>query len=72
MAKLYELEIGSIRAFAVAETKEEMEERKAEVDAQFAFLPVVITEVELDGYTITATSNDEQPKNRGGRPRKEA
>lgn len=73
--KLFELEIGNIRAFATAETLEEMEERKAEVDATFAFLPVVIREVTLEGYDIIVTPNGEESEEakprRGGRPKKE-
>lgn len=56
--KLFKLEIGNVQAFAVAETIEEMEERKAEVDHTFAFLPVDISEVSVPGYTITATPDE--------------
>ncbi|OKP91413.1 hypothetical protein [Paenibacillus sp. P32E] len=69
--KLFKLEIGNTIVYAAAESMEDMNERKAEVDATFAFLPVSIEELIIEGYEITVTSLDgEKPKNRGGRPPK--
>lgn len=71
--KLFKLEIGNTTAYAAAETLEDMHERKAEVDAQFAFLPVQIDELVLEGYEIVVTPTDgadtstdgESPRRRG-------
>ncbi|AHV96149.1 MULTISPECIES: hypothetical protein [Paenibacillus] len=72
--KLFKLEIGNTITYAAAESQEDMEQRKADVDAQFAFLPVQIEELTLEGYEITVTPLDaeEKPRNKGGRPRKDA
>lgn len=70
--KLFKLEIGNTLEYAAAESLEDMEERKADIDPQFAFLPVVITEVTIPGYEITVTSlDDDKPKNKVVRQRKE-
>lgn len=71
--KLYKLEIGNTTAYAAAESLEDMQDRKADVDAQFAFLPVQIEELVLEGYEIVVTPSDgdgtsadgESPKRRG-------
>lgn len=67
--KLFKLEIGNTVAYAAADSLEDMHERKADVDAQFAFLPVHIEELVLEGHEITVTPL-EAPKNKGGRPKK--
>lgn len=69
--KLFKLEIGNTTAYAAADSLEDMEKRKAEVDETFAFLPVQIEELTLEGFEISVTPL-EAPKNKGGRPRKEA
>lgn len=68
--KLFKLEIGNTIAYAAAESLEEMHERKSEVDATFAFLPVQIDELIVPGYTIDVTPEGGEPVRRGGRPRK--
>ena len=70
--KLFKLEIGNTIAYAAAESLEDMDQKKAEVDEQFAFIPVQIEELELPGYVIEVTPIDaeDKPKNKGGRPRK--
>lgn len=70
--KLFKLEIGNTIAYAAAESLEEMDQRKAEVDEQFAFIPVQIEELVIPGYVIEVTPIDveDKPKNKGGQPRK--
>lgn len=73
--KLFKLEIGNIVAYAAGESDEDMYKRRADVDPTFAFLPVDISEVVLDGYEITVTplegaEESAQTRNRGGRPKK--
>jgi hypothetical protein len=70
--KLFKLEIGNTIAYAAAESLEEMDQKKAEVDEQFAFIPVQIEELTIPGYVIDVTpvDDEEKPKNKGGRPRK--
>lgn len=69
--KLFKLEIGNTVEYAAADSLEEMTERKADIDPQFAFLPVLIEEITIPGYEITVTEIEEdKPKNKGGRPRK--
>lgn len=54
MAKVFRLTLGSIDRFAVAEDHEEMYEKRAEVDPTFAYTPVEIKKLCVDGYEITA------------------
>lgn len=69
--KLFKLEIGNTVEYAAADSLEDMNERKADIDPQFAFLPVQITEVVIPGCEITVTELEEdKPRNKGGRPRK--
>ncbi|MNZ84422.1 hypothetical protein D3C78_1031780 [compost metagenome] len=70
--KLFKLEIGNTLEYAAAESLEDMDERKADIDPQFAFLPVEITELIIPGYEITVTSlDDDKPKVKSTRQRKE-
>lgn len=50
--KLFRLTLGSVEKFAVAKDEEEMYENRAEVEPTFAFTPVVIQELEVEGYKI--------------------
>lgn len=69
--KLFKLEIGNTVEYAAADSLEDMNERKADIDPQFAFLPVQITEVVIPGCEIVVTEIEEdKPRNKGGRPRK--
>lgn len=70
--KLWRLTVGQIDAYGVAETEEDMEQRKADVDPSFSYLPVRFEEVQIPGYKIMIVPDDEQgdedkPKRRGGR-----
>ncbi|MDG0791924.1 hypothetical protein OMP38_14485 [Cohnella ginsengisoli] len=75
--KLFKLEIGNTIAYAAAESLEEMNERKAEVDNTFAFLPVDVSELTIPGYDIILTPQEgtegaadgTTPKRRGPKPK---
>ncbi|MED2748972.1 hypothetical protein P4278_23675 [Bacillus thuringiensis] len=54
MAKVFRLTLGSIDRFAVAEDYEEMYEKRAEIDPTFAYTPVEIKELYVEGYEIKA------------------
>lgn len=62
--KLFKLEVGNTLEYAAAESLEDMIERKEEVDPSFAFLPVQIEELTLEGYEIVVTSTDQPKKTR--------
>jgi hypothetical protein len=64
MLKLFKLEIGNHLVYAAAESLEDMTERKEEVDPTFAFLPVQIEEMTIEGYEITVTPTDQPKKTR--------
>jgi hypothetical protein len=61
---LYKLEMGNNLVYAAAESLEDMIKRKEEVDATFAFLPVQIEELTLEGYEIVVTPTDQPKKTR--------
>ncbi|AFQ28140.1 hypothetical protein P4493_28735 [Bacillus thuringiensis] len=54
MARVFHLTLGSIEKFAVADDYEEMYEKRAEVDPTFAYTPVEIKELCVEGYEIKA------------------
>ncbi|MGQ0452052.1 hypothetical protein ACT4UM_01565, partial [Bacillus sp. SS-TM] len=63
MAKVFRLTLGSIDKFAVAEDREEMYEKRAEIDPTFAYTPVEIQPLHVDGYEIEAHEiKKEEPK----------
>jgi hypothetical protein len=51
--KLFRLTLGSTEKFGVAKNEKEMYKERAEIDPTFEYTPVVIEEVEVDGYEIT-------------------
>jgi hypothetical protein len=51
--KLFQLTVGNTQKFGVAHNAEEMQEKLGEVDYTFAYLPVQIDEVTVQGYEIT-------------------
>lgn len=78
---LFKLEIGNTIEYAAAESMKDMHERKADIDPQFAFLPVEITEIVIPGHEIVVNElettdtpdeivDEDKPKNKGGRPAK--
>jgi hypothetical protein len=50
--KLYQLTVGNTQKYGVAHNAEEMQQKLGEVDYTFAYLPVQIEEVTVDGYEI--------------------
>lgn len=50
--KLFKLSLGSTEHFGVAKNLEEIHGKKAEYDPTFAFTPVEIEEVKIEGYQI--------------------
>jgi hypothetical protein len=56
--KLYRLIVGQTEAYGVAEDENDMEQRKAEVDESFAYLPVRFEEVTVAGYRIVVTPDE--------------
>ncbi|HFJ9285028.1 hypothetical protein CN345_21985 [Bacillus thuringiensis] len=54
MARVFHLTLGSIEKFAVAADYEEMYEKRAEIDPTFAYTPVEIKELCVEGYEIKA------------------
>ncbi|MGX5634581.1 hypothetical protein [Bacillus thuringiensis] len=52
MAKVFRLTLGSIDRFAVAESIEDMHDRRAEIEPTFAYTPVEIQELHILGYVI--------------------
>lgn len=57
--KLFKLRMGHDEKLSVAESLEDMYERRGEVDATYEYLPVDIEEVTVPGYVITATPSGE-------------
>lgn len=51
--KLFKLYLGTTEYFGVAKDAEEMMKKAPEIDATFAYTPVVIEEVTVSGYEIT-------------------
>jgi hypothetical protein len=51
--KLFQLTVGNTQKFGVAHNAEEMQQKLGEVDYTFAYLPVQIDEVTVEGYEIT-------------------
>ena len=63
MAKVFRLTLGSIDRFAVAESIEDMHDRRAEIEPTFAYTPVEIQELHIPGYVIEAHAiPKEEPK----------
>lgn len=70
--KLYTLSLGEVTEYGAADTEEEMREAAGDIDARFAYLPVVIKEVTVDGYEINLTPvGEDKPKARS-RAKKDA
>jgi hypothetical protein len=68
MKKLYRYTLGNIDRFGVADDADEAHAKRSEVDHTFEFLPVLIEEVQLEGYTINVTKDDQEaeaPRTRG-------
>jgi hypothetical protein len=73
MDKLYTLSVGNTTEYGVADSEESMRESAGDIDPRFSYLPVKIDEVKVEGYEITLTPlTEDKPKNKGGRPKKEA
>lgn len=71
--KLFVLTIGNTTEYAAADSVEDMKERMVDIDPRFAYLPVQVNEVTVEGCEITVNELEEaKPRNKGGRPRKEA
>jgi hypothetical protein len=51
--KLFQLTVGNTQKYGVAHNAEEMQQKLGEVDYTFAYLPVQIEEVTVEGYEIT-------------------
>ncbi|MEI4618325.1 hypothetical protein [Bacillus cereus] len=63
MARVFHVTLGSIEKFAVAESIEDMYEKRAEIDPTFAYTPVEIQELHIPGYVIEAHEiPKEEPK----------
>ncbi|MGX5634364.1 hypothetical protein [Bacillus thuringiensis] len=63
MARVFHLTLGSIEKFAVAESIEDMHDRRAEIEPTFAYTPVEIQELHIPGYVIEAHAiPKEEPK----------
>ena len=61
--KVFRLTLGSIDRFAVAESIEDMHDRRAEIEPTFAYTPVEIQELHIPGYVIEAHAiPKEEPK----------
>lgn len=64
MKKIFILSLpGAEEKMIVAEHAEEAFERRAEVDPAYDFLPVQVTELEIEGYTIHVTPLKEEKPN---------
>ncbi|MEI4618476.1 hypothetical protein [Bacillus cereus] len=62
MAKVFRLTLGSIDRFAVAETMEDMHEKRAEIEPTFAYTPVEIQELQISGYVIEAHADRKEER----------
>lgn len=51
--KLYRVSIGHTEVFAAGIDSEDVYERRESLDHTFAYLPIVIEEVKIEGYEIT-------------------
>lgn len=61
--KLYRYQLGNIDAIGVADDDEDAYQKRANIDPSFAFTPVNITEVKVEGYTVNVTADaPEKPK----------
>lgn len=71
--KLYRFTVGYDEKFYPFSDEKEAYERRKEVDHTFEWLPVVIQEIAIPGFTITVTPDGEEEvqRNKGGRPRKQ-
>jgi len=71
--KLFKLTVGLIEKYGVAESEQDMYERRTEVDYSFDYLPVIVEEIVVDGYDIVANplalAGEDKPKR--GRPREQ-
>jgi hypothetical protein len=56
--KLFQLTVGNTQKYGVAHDAEEMQEKLGEVDYTFAYLPVQIEEVTVEGYEITVNPHE--------------
>lgn len=65
--KLYRYICGDYDKFGVANDDQDAYDRRAEVHPTFHYIPVKITEVEVDGYEITLKPLDENTAPRKGR-----
>jgi hypothetical protein len=59
--KLFQLTVGNTQKFGVAHNVEEMQEKLGEVDYTFAYLPVQIEEVTVEGYEIVVKGGNKAP-----------
>jgi hypothetical protein len=53
--KLYRVSIGHTELFAAGIDSDDIYNRRESLDHTFAYLPIVIEEVKLEGYEITVT-----------------
>jgi hypothetical protein len=63
--KLFKLSLGSNEKFGVAKDYDDMHEKRAELDPTFAFTPVVIEEVKIDGYDIVVKKVKDNEREEG-------
>jgi len=66
--RLYQYKLGVETQLAAAQDDEDAYERRAEVNPVFAFTPVEISEVSVDGYEITLKPTAEQTELDLGKP----
>ena len=62
MAKVFRLTLGSIDRFAVAESIEDMHDRRAEIEPTFAYTPVEIQELHIPGYDRSTCDSERRTK----------
>jgi len=59
--KLYRVSIGHTEVFAAGIDAEDVYNRRESLDHTFVYLPIVIEEVKVEGYTITVNKEIERP-----------
>jgi hypothetical protein len=64
--KLFRVSIGHTELFAAGIDTEDIYNRRESLDHTFAYLPIVIEEVKVEGYEITVTANNGIPNDREG------
>ena len=73
---VYQLHFGNIKHYVAAEDEQDAyaQGTDPELFPDLHFRPFQIEQVEIEGFTISVTENasSEQPKNKGGRPKKVA